>query len=407
MEDQAVPLDNKNIETIDPDDFRSQIRSLLILTSIFFLNFMARITLAPLMPEIEKDLKLSHGEAGLLFLLISLGYFITLFGSGWFSSRITHRKTVTFSSVVLGLVLIGTAFCNNLWAIRLGALLLGMAAGLYLPSAIATLTALVSSRHWGKAIAIHELAPNLSFVTAPILAEIVLIWFSWRAVLLLLGVAALLNGMSFARFGRGGNFLGVAPSLGSFQAFLVEPAFWIMLLLFSLGISGSLGVYTMLPLYLVTEHGLDRDLANTLIAISRVSGIAMALAGGWVTDRFGPKKSLISVFVLTGTATVVLGAAPSSWVFFVVFLQPMLAVCFFPAGFAILSGIGPANARNIAVSLTIPFAFLIGGGVIPTIIGYMGDTVSFALGIIMVGGLILSGAGLACFLSFQEKKHPQ
>jgi NNP family nitrate/nitrite transporter-like MFS transporter len=241
-----------------------------------------------------------------------------------------------------------------------------MAAGLYLPSGIATLTAVVSSRHWGKAIAIHELAPNLSFVAAPLLSEIVLIWFSWRAVLVLLGVAAMLNAMFFARFGRGGDFKGVTPSLSSFRPFLVEPAFWIMLLLFSLGISGSLAVYTMLPLYLITEHGLDRNLTNTLVAISR----------------------------------------SSSWVLVIVFLQPMLAVCFFPAGFASLSRIGPSNSRNLAVSLTIPFAFLIGGGAIPAGIGFMGDAVSFALGIVMVGGLILCGAGLAFFLRFQEKRAP-
>jgi NNP family nitrate/nitrite transporter-like MFS transporter len=281
-----------------------------------------------------------------------------------------------------------------------------MAAGLYLPSGIATLTAVVSSRHWGKAIAIHELAPNLSFVAAPLLSEIVLIWFSWRAVLVLLGVAAMLNAMFFARFGRGGDFKGVTPSLSSFRPFLVEPAFWIMLLLFSLGISGSLAVYTMLPLYLITEHGLDRNLTNTLVAISRISGIVMAFAGGWVTDRFGPKKTLVSVFLLTGATTVLLGAVSSSWVLVIVFLQPMLAVCFFPAGFASLSRIGPSNSRNLAVSLTIPFAFLIGGGAIPAGIGFMGDAVSFALGIVMVGGLILCGAGLACFLRFQEKRAP-
>lgn len=406
MEERAVPLDADNIESVDSDDFRSQIIPLLILTSIFFLNFIARVSLAPLMPEIERELGLSHGEAGFIFLLISLGYFITLFGSGWISSRFTHRRTVTFSSMTLGLAIIGTAFSSNLWAVRVGVLLLGMAAGLYLPSGIATLTAVVSSRHWGKAIAIHELAPNLSFVVAPLLSEIVLIWFSWRAVLVLLGVAAMLNAMSFARFGRGGDFKGVTPSLSSFRPFLVEPAFWIMLLLFSLGISGSLAVYTMLPLYLITEHGLDRNLTNTLVAVSRISGIVMAFAGGWVTDRFGPKKTLVSVFLLTGVTTVLLGAVSSSWVLVIVFLQPMLAVCFFPAGFASLSRIGPSNSRNLAVSLTIPFAFLIGGGAIPAGIGFMGDTVSFALGIVMVGGLILCGAGLACFLRFQEKRAP-
>jgi NNP family nitrate/nitrite transporter-like MFS transporter len=55
------------------------------------------------------------------------------------------------------------AAATTLWLIQCGLVVLGFAAGFYLPSAIATITSLVDKRHWGKAIAIHELAPNLAF----------------------------------------------------------------------------------------------------------------------------------------------------------------------------------------------------------------------------------------------------
>jgi NNP family nitrate/nitrite transporter-like MFS transporter len=71
---------------------------------------------------------------------------------------------------------------------------LGAGAGLYLPSGIATLTGLVAPRHWGKAIAIHELAPNLDFVTAPLLSEALLNWTSWRGVLILFGIGSIAAG---------------------------------------------------------------------------------------------------------------------------------------------------------------------------------------------------------------------
>jgi NNP family nitrate/nitrite transporter-like MFS transporter len=45
----------------------------------------------------------------------------------------------------------------------------------------------------------------------------------------------------------------------------------------------------------------------------------------------------------------------------------------------------------LAVSLSIPIAFLVGGGLTPTIIGVMGDAGSFTGGIVLVGGMILSG----------------
>ncbi|OPX35299.1 MAG: hypothetical protein B1H12_09110, partial [Desulfobacteraceae bacterium 4484_190.2] len=118
--------------------FRSQLGPLLFLTVIFFLNFSARITMAPLMPAIEKDLGLSHGEAGSLFLLISSGYFITLIGSGFLSSRLMHKKTIVISAATVGAALLYVAMSNSLWGIRSGLLMLGMGAGLYLPSGIAT-----------------------------------------------------------------------------------------------------------------------------------------------------------------------------------------------------------------------------------------------------------------------------
>ena len=218
-----------------------------------------------------------------------------------------------------------------------------------------------------------------------------------------MGAASIVAGAAFARFGKGGRFPGAAPSVASFQNILAKPAFWIMTILFSLGITGSLGVYAMLPLYLVAERGIDQYSANILVAISRISGLGMAFLAGWATDRFGAKRIMAAVFLLTGTMTVLLGLAKGYWIVIIVFLQPMLAVCFFPAGFAALSCIGPASSRNVAVSLAIPLAFLIGAGGIPTGIGIMGDLANFALGFGLVGGLILVGFILSLTLKLPRE----
>ena len=161
---------------------RSQLAPVLLLTGIFFLNFMARIVLSPLLPSIEKDLGASHSDAGALFLLVSIGYFVALLCAGSVSSRLLHKKTIVLSAMAVGVTLIGISISRNLTEMRLGFLVLGIAAGLYLPSGIVTLTSLVRSKDWGKGVAIHELAPNLSFVAAPAISELLMAWFSWRAV---------------------------------------------------------------------------------------------------------------------------------------------------------------------------------------------------------------------------------
>jgi len=384
-------------------NFRSQMGPIFLLAAIFLLNFLGRVILAPLLPTIQRELGFGHGEAGSLFLLISMGYFVSLVASGFVASRLMHYRTITLSASAIGLALVAISFSDSQAGVLVGLVLVGLAAGLYLPSGISTLTSLVGPNQWGKAIAIHELAPNLGFVLAPLISEALLKWFSWRGILGVMGAASITAGAAFARFGKGGRFPGAAPSVASFQDILAKPAFWIMTILFSLGITGSLGVYAMLPLYLVAERGMDQYSANILVAISRISGLGMAFVAGWATDRFGAKRIMAAVFLLTGTMTVLLGLVKGYWIVIIVFLQPMLAVCFFPAGFAALSCIGPSSSRNIAVSLAIPLAFLIGAGGIPTGIGIMGDFANFALGFGLVGGLILVGFILSLTLKLPKE----
>ncbi|MCP4579582.1 MAG: MFS transporter [Deltaproteobacteria bacterium] len=377
--------------------FSAFLGPILLLTNIFFLNFISRIIFSPLLPSIQKDLGLAHVEAASFFLFVSMGYSVSLLSSGFISNRLQHRKTIVLSATAVGISLLGIALCDNIWTIRGGLLLLGLASGLYLPSGLASLTALVSVKHWGKAIATHELAPNLSFFVAPLLAESLMMVFSWRGVLIFLSVCSILTGALFFHFWKGGDFPGEAPNFLSLKTLFAQKSFWIMMILFSFGICATLGIYTMLPLFLVAQHGLERNWANTLVALSRISGMFMAFLAGWTTDRIGPKLTMSAVFLIAGSTTVLLGTSTGSWLVLMVFLQPVVAVCFFPPGFAALSAIGPPNARNVAVSLTVPAAFLVGGGAIPMGIGMMGDAGFFALGVSVAGGLILSGAILALF----------
>jgi NNP family nitrate/nitrite transporter-like MFS transporter len=373
---------------------------MLYLVAIFLLNFMARIIFAPLMPAVEENLVLTHSQAGSLFLVLTAGYVLSLTGSGLVSSRLNHRRTIFISAFAVGLALLFTSLIQGLWGIRAGLFGLGVAAGIYLPSGIATLTSLVSSRHWGKALAVHEMAPNLGFFLAPLVAEAFLPFMSWRGVLAILGCLSAVLGLVFARWGRGGEFKGQSPNPRAFKALLDNPSFWVLVAFFGAGIGCSLGIYSMLPLYLTAERGMDRGLANTLVGLSRLTGLVTTFLAGWATDRFGPRKTLAWVISTSGLLTMLLGFLPGRWVVLPVFLQPMVAVCFFPAGFAAVSRIGPPQITSIAVSAIVPFGFLLGGGAIPILIGLLGDAGSFALGIVIVGILILAASLLSRRLTF-------
>jgi NNP family nitrate/nitrite transporter-like MFS transporter len=375
---------------------------LLFLVGIFFLNFLARIILSPLMPAVERDMKIGHDEAGSLFFLISLGYCFMLLFSSFVSSLLNHRRTIILSSLAVGGALLIVAASPHLWGIRIGLILTGMAAGLYLPSGIATVMELASPRDWGKAIAIHELAPNLGFVAAPFIAEVFLKWDSWRGVFEFLAIVAFIVGLLFFRFGKGGRSSGQALNLRTLRIFLKDSSFWIIVAFFTLGIGAQFGVYSMLPLFLVYERGMDASWANTLLGLSRMIALAMTLLSGWITDRFGPKQALKGVLLGTGLATLMLGILHGGWVPLIVILQPMLCTCFFVPGFAALSRVTSPGVNNVAISLMTPMASFLGAGVLPAGLGLMGKLGSFSTGFILLGGLILGSALVVNLLKFKE-----
>jgi NNP family nitrate/nitrite transporter-like MFS transporter len=382
--------------------FRAHLGAVLFLTAIFFVNFVSRIILSPFLPTIEKELAINHSQAGFLFFLSSTGYLVGLLSSGLIAARTTHRWMIAASAAGVGAAMLFIAAAQNLWMIRSGLFWVGFSAGLYMPSAIATITALVNKNHWGKAIAVHELAPNMAFFVSPFIAEFFLGWSSWRSALGVIGALSLVASVIFLRFGKGGVFAGESPISSAFGELIRMPALWLMVLLFSLGVSATVGVYAMLPLYLITERGLTPSWANTVVAFSRVHGPLLGLLGGWASDKLGTRQTIIISMGFTGVATMLLGWVSNFWLGLFVLLQPLVAVWFFPAAFAAIAAITPAHGRNLAVALSVPFGFVIGGGAIPTFIGVMGDAGSFATGLIVTGALITFGGVLALRLKLPD-----
>ncbi len=377
---------------------------LFFLTGLFFLNFTSRVIFSPLLPIIEGEFGLDHAAAASFFLLISAGYFCSILLSGFVSARINHKKTIVLSTIASGVVLLLLSLCSTLPWMRIGLFSLGLAAGLYLPSGLASITRLVTPAYLARGMAVHELAPNLGFVAAPILVDMIFRCCSWQQGLMWLGISMIGAGVFYGVSSGGCHERGRSLDFLTSQAILSRPEFWLMTLLFSLAMSSSLGVYAMLPLFLVSDQGMTPERANRLLAFSRIAAIMMPLAAGWFGDRMGNRSVMAFVLLIAGLCTVLLGLSSFfPWLIALVILQPMIAVCFFPSGFAVLSTLGPEGNRALAVSLCIPVAFLLGGGLLPVLIGVIGDYASIGAGFMVTGTAMMAGAALSFFVSFEKK----
>lgn len=194
-----------------PESFKSMLWNILFLALLFFFAFIGRFIFSPLMPVIESELDITHSQAGTLFFVMSIGFFLGQVFSGLLSSRVNHRGALALSSLCVGIALLAINLTSSLSILRAIMFFLGLSAGHHMPSAMATITAMVDRKEWGKAIALYQAAPPLSLVLGPFL----IIWFldllSWRGILTCIGGIAAVTGILFRYFGRCGEFPGDSP----------------------------------------------------------------------------------------------------------------------------------------------------------------------------------------------------
>jgi MFS transporter, NNP family, nitrate/nitrite transporter len=372
-----------------PEPFGDNIWKLTAITSLFFLSFLGQFVFAPLMPTIEKDLGITHAQAGSLFLMISVGSFISQMLSGHLSFRINHRGSLFVSKLLLGLPLLWLLVDSSLLSLRVVMLIVGMGVGLHIPSAIATITAMVDRNDWGKALGLHEIAPPLGMAIVPFLVVVLLNYLAWQHIIAIIAIIVMAPSFIFYRFCDCGNFPGDPPVRQLLFEVLRLPSFWIMVVLFALFFGGVVGLYTMYPLYLIQEAGMSADQANSLVGLSRLTGLIGVFISGLIMDRIGEKKHIFLFMGMAGLATILIGTTSGVALMVMIFIQAALINCFPAAGFSALSRTVQPHLRSVVTSFASPIAIVIGGGIVPTLLGFMGENYSFSTGIIVMGCLML------------------
>ena len=364
----------------------------IFVTLLFFLTFISRFIFSPLMPTLGPDIGLDSGQAGTLFFLASVGSFAGSLLSGAISSRITHRGTLIVAVLVSAVALIACLAADSVAFVQAVMIVLGFCAGLNQPSVTATVAAMVSRQDWGKALSVQQTGPRLSYAVAPFLAVGLLAIFSWQAALAILGAFTAVCGIAFVIWGNCGGFKGTPPNPRFVGTIMRLRSFWLMILLFSLGIGTQAGLYSMMPLYLTEERGFSTTAANTIVGLASISPIFTTFFAGWLTDRVGEKPAVLSFMLVSGAAAIAVGSLSGAALVASIFVLSAVSGCFFPPAFAALSRIVQPNYRSLVAGLAPPTAFLLGGGLLPIALGYMGEAYTIGLGIVITGVAVMGGS---------------
>lgn len=361
---------------------------LAVFWSLWFLNFSSRTVFSPLLPLIEENLHLSHGQAGGLFTSLAIGYGLSLLMAGRFASVWGCKRVVVASCVGIGFVFVLLQWADRYLAFHGVFFLLGLAAGSYSPAMLPIIAETYDSKHWGKVLGIYDSAASSSVFAVPLLVTFGLNFLSWRPLLLILAIAVLLLPIGFWK-------VAIEPKpTASFQRgctfdLLKRRSVWVMGLLWMAASASYSGLFSILPLFLIKERGLAFDHANTLIGISRALGLFVSIASGFLVDRYGYPRVIVFGLLSTGLSTIGLALALNPTVLMIALIaQATLSNVFFPAGLAAIPHLNPPSDRSAATSLIFFFAVIFGNGISPLLLGVTADYFSFQIGILGFGILI-------------------
>jgi len=364
-----------------------RILPLFIFWCLWYLNFSTRTIFSPILPLIEDSLLLSHGKAGGLFISLSVGYSLSLLATGRLTLAWGYKRTVAIGFLGVSFVFFGFQFAESYVSFHLLFFLLGIATGTYIPSILPIITETYEPRNWGKAIGLHDSAASFSIFSIPILMAYGLQFFSYKTPLLLLGIVSLIFPLFFWKVSVEPKK--EPPQKGeSYTGFFKKRAIWIMILFWILSSGSSMGVYSILPLYLIKERGIDFDLANNLLGISRVGGMAVPILIGFLVDRYGYRTILFLSLFMTGLSTIALSlSSPLSLVFISLILQAVLSLAFFPVALATVSKLTPFSSRSMVLGVIMSVGVGFGMGVTPFLLGLTADHFNFRVGIFWLGVL--------------------
>jgi NNP family nitrate/nitrite transporter-like MFS transporter len=362
---------------------------LLLLWSLWFLNFSTRTVLSPLLPIFEKDLHISHALAGSVFLFMAVGYTCSLLVSNWITPRIGFKKSIVIGFIVLIIALFFLVFTGTYWGLGAVAFFLGFGGGLYLPCALPLLTSTIHPDKWGKAIAFHETAATFSILVIPLLAAAALRFFHWAALVVTL--SALCAAMTIVFLIRSPDPRPKKEVKSPLFQVLQRRDFWIMSALWSFAAAGGLGIYNLIPLFLVNEKGVPLELANSIFGLSRIGGLIVTLLSGFLIDRFGVKRILLVSLLASGFSITGIALANSFPLLVAMLIsQATFMPVFFPAGLVSISKLTNFGDRSAFTGATIALGVVFGTGIVPTLLGAVADVWSFQAGM-MVQGLLTMG----------------
>ena len=337
---------------------------------------------AVLLPEMKAGLGLDNTQVGLLSTSRFLAGGLANFPAGYIADRFTSLRAIVLGLSIAG---IGVAYflagiTTTFWLMTLWTSLMVVSISLWHPAAIGSLSRQFHANR-GFAISLHGTGGSVGEAVGPLVAGVLLGFFTWQIIFQGAIVPALILGFAIwfilrrvpADISQATSFSDYMGGVGA----LLSNRRLLLVLFFTGGYAGAQSaMYTFLPIYLREDVALEPGTVGLFMSLLNVPGLASQPLMGFLSDRWGRKAVLAPALGALGVFYLLLGVVPNGLPLVAtilgagLFFYPMMSIFL-----AAASDLAPSDVQSTTVSLVFGVATLV-GSLAPLVAGWIGDTYS-------------------------------
>lgn len=283
-----------------------------------FAEHLCSALLVPLLPFIRDQFGLTYFQSGLLVSAFSITAGLANLPMGWLADRLGTRQVFALGIGGVALASIALGFSASFYQLFLFTILAGLFSGAYHPVSATFLSMIFDIRKLGRAFGLHMVGGSLGMMAAPALGGLLADQLGWRYAFILLALPSLPLVIVFLRL-RHGTGPGetaqprpagqVASSPKSSLTQMIRPIALLMFLVLAIQLI-SMGLTSLLPVYLVDRRQISPAVAAMLLALIRGGGVVGAPLGGFICDHIGRKPGILVSIMAVGPLLLLAVATP-------------------------------------------------------------------------------------------------
>ena len=348
---------------------------------------------SPILPQYARDFGVGYAAASAIVSAFALMRLLFAPVSGRMVQKLGERWVYLTGLAVVALSTGACALAQTYWQLMVLRSLGGIGSTMFTVSSMALVIRISPPAARGRVSGLYSTSFLVGSLGGPLVGA-GLAGLGLRAPFLIYAVALLLV-CAIVWAGLRHSHLAVPEDPGhlpvlTFRQGWARPAYRAVLLSNFANGAAVFGVrMALVPLVVVEALGQEAGMAGVALAVFAAGNAAVLFFAGRLSDRLGRKPFLVAGSAICAVGTGVMGLAPSLWLLLgASFVAGIGSGMFTPAQQAALADIIGARARGGPVLAGFQMAADLGTVLGPVAIGWVAQTVSFAVALGLTGGLV-------------------